>query len=324
MSVDGQRLYIVDCLKAFACLMIINFHSDILFPDQINLLAFGGDIGNNIFFMVSGFTLYHSIKRNEMCQIGFWYQKRLKRLLPMLILFYVPSIVIRDVNISKWMDIVTFFIFPTIYWFTGAILLFYPLLFTVEKMCSSQLRRLGCVILLILHILSDGIIAERYFIGFIAMLIGYSLREYLENEDISLIRISRSFYYSMPLAWMLYLILKLLRKKGVRAFGVIHLGIGLTTITIAALFLIWGYINDGKIKRFFVKRQEIRYVIQTLSQVTLAAYLAGGFHDRMIMRIIQRYMSFPISYLVSLTTVILFALAISKIDRFIQRLLVEV
>lgn len=178
-----RTLYIVDYLKAFACLLIMNFHSDILFPDKLSLFAFGGDVGNNIFFMVSGFTLYPSIERTGIGEIGHWYIKRLKKMLPLLSMFYVASIVVGDIDTSSCWEIINALVFPTIYWFTGAIILFYPVLFIVEKKCPLIVRVAGYVILSILHLLYDGIGAERYFIGFMSMVIGYGLRRYFEKGN---------------------------------------------------------------------------------------------------------------------------------------------
>ena len=64
--------YIIDIAKALACLLIANFHSDILYPDKLSLLSFGGDIGNNIFFMVSGFALLPSVEKSTSLDIGKW------------------------------------------------------------------------------------------------------------------------------------------------------------------------------------------------------------------------------------------------------------
>lgn len=83
-----DMFYIIDIMKSLACLLIANFHSDILFPDRLSLLAFGGDIGNNMFFMVSGSTLFPSVERSGGKDVRSWYIKRLKRLMPMLIFFY--------------------------------------------------------------------------------------------------------------------------------------------------------------------------------------------------------------------------------------------
>ena len=123
--------YIIDIAKALACLLIANFHSDILFPDNLSLLAFGGDIGNNIFFMVSGFALLPSVEKcaSGVREFGKWFLKRVLRLLPMLIFFYLLTWLTGGIVIADFASAIRAFVFPTIYWFTGAIIIFYFIYF---------------------------------------------------------------------------------------------------------------------------------------------------------------------------------------------------
>ena len=138
--------YIVDIAKALACLLIANFHSDILFPEELSLLAFGGDVGNNIFFLVSGFALWPSASKCESKDFGKWYLKRVLRLLPMLAFFYLVNVLSGGVVIDSFSDAVRAFIFPTMYWFTGAIILFYFLFFILEKYTNDYFR-IGLILL---------------------------------------------------------------------------------------------------------------------------------------------------------------------------------
>lgn len=222
--------YIVDYMKALACLLIANFHSDILFPDNLALLAFGGDVGNNFFFMISGFILCPSIERCELKHVGKWYGKRLYRILPMLSLFYIATALMTP-QFSGWREIIRMFVFPTIYWFTGAILLFYLLLFFLIKFCSRIVRIGICQVMLVLHIFFDGIIAERYFMGFIAMIVGAELSFYV-RKHIGEIRV-KAIFAGIICSGMAYVALKLVRKELTIFPGVVHLGIGLMTIVLA-------------------------------------------------------------------------------------------
>lgn len=310
--------YIIDYLKAFACLLIVNFHSDILFPDRLSLFAFGGDLGNNIFFMVSGFALYPSIRRTEYRRMGRWYGKRLKRLLPMLFLFYAASLAVGDVRIGCVSDIITAFVFPSIYWFTGAILLLYFVLFVLEKGCPAVVRNCMYVIFSVLHIILDGIYVERYLIGFMAMAVGSGMRRRFEQETCH-IEDNRCFIMGTLSAGIVYVILKFLRKQGVQAFGLVHLGIGLATISIAALLLGWGYLKENSIKRFSACHNKFYRIVHVLAKVTLAVYLVQGFHNRIILQCIKKHILFPVSYVLGMTVVFIFAVIISKVDEFFHK-----
>ena len=166
--------YVIDYLKAIACLIILNFHFDVLYPDKLSVLAFGGDIGNNIFFAVSGFTLFSSINRTKFSGILSWYGKRLLKLLPMIAVFYVCSVAFGFTEINSVQQFVYNFIFPTIYWFTGAILIFYPLIFVYGKIEKRFTFFAAAAIMLVLYLMIGGIFAERYVMGFFAMTAGYS------------------------------------------------------------------------------------------------------------------------------------------------------
>lgn len=307
--------FIVDIMKALACILIANFHSDILFPEKLSLLAFGGDIGNNIFFVISGFAIFPSVERSEWKDIGRWYLKRLKRLVPMLLFFYILSIAFGDVCPGNIIEIIRYFVFPTIYWFTGALLIFYPVFFCIEKNRYSYIRA-GCAVILILgHLFWDNIYSERYFIGFLAMLTGAYIRRKLpdilnraSNKQAQIVSITFLF-------GMMYVALKLLRGKGIEVGGVIHLGIGILTIMTAAGALILGCLYESNLKDQLERHRCIHYIIKNLSEVTLAVYLLMGFHDRIIMKWLGGVFIFPMSYIVDLIVSFLLAYIITIIDK---------
>lgn len=238
----------------------------------------------------------------------------------MLFLFYVGALAAGDVSIKCGQDIVTAFVFPSIYWFTGAILLFYPVLFIWEKGCPVVVRTGIYLIFLVLHIISDGIYAERYLIGFAAMTVGSGIRKYCEEKSYSDMGNHSSFICGEGLVTgFIYVILKLLRRQGVQAFGLVHLGIGIATINIAAVLLVWGWLKEDSIKRFSDCHQRIYSVVHVLAEVTLAVYLVQGFHTRIILRCTQKYLSFPTSYIFSIAVVFFFAVIVSKADEYFQK-----
>lgn len=311
-------LYIVDYMKALACLLIANFHSGMLFPDSLSLLSFGGDIGNNIFFMVSGFTLYPSIEKCKIIDGWRWYGRRLKRLLPILIFFYLASKIVRDQTIGNFMS------FLNVYWFVGAILSFYIVLFIVVKIGSQMLQLGVCVCLLIMHFLRNGITAERYYIGFIAMLLGSILRRYFMAHKLENNADSIRLLEGTLLSCIIYCILKLLRARGYEFFGIIHVGIGIMTICIAALLISWGYINNEKLLSFSNKHEKIWQIVKWISSVTLSVYIIQGFNNYALMNYLVENVSFPFSYIICLVIVFMMAIFTTKLDGQFQRLLKKI
>ncbi len=271
-----------------------------------------------MFFMVSGSTLFPSVERSGGKDVRSWYIKRLKRLMPMLIFFYDLSVIFGNLCFESAFDLIKAFIFPTIYWFTGALLLFYFIFFFIEKSKCPYIR-VGCAVMLIAGCLFwDNIYSERYFIGFLAMLIGAYIRKRLTDILNRASDDKGQMIGMILLSGMMYVVLKLLRGRGLEVGGVIHLGIGILTIMIAAGILIIGCSYEDKIKNCLEVHRNIRYAIKTLSEVTLAVYLVMGFDDRIIMKQIGALSTFPLSYFIDLSISFLLAYVITAIDKKLQ------
>ncbi len=305
--------YIIDIVKALACLLIANFHSDILFPDSLSLLAFGGDVGNNIFFMVSGFTLLPSVEECNSQNIGGWYCKRVMRLLPMLLFFYLLTWGTGGVAICGFKSFINAFVFPTIYWFTGAILVFYFVFFIYVKYLNSNVHIGSIILLMVLHLCWDNLSAEIYFIGFISMLAGAWIRKNFESltENAQ----TKKMLPLTLLTGFLYVALKLLRGKGIEVLGVIHLGIGILTIFLSMEIIVWGGTYEDSLKAFFEKHTISHCIIHKLSMVTLALYLLMGLNNRIIMRSVKECFLFPFSYMVNMAISLFCAYIITVIDK---------
>lgn len=107
MDIKNEQILISrnrDYLMGIAIIWIVLFHSNISAPDNFFLRAlwylfvsFGGGIGVDVFFILSGFGLFYSIYSvdNKLfkCGWGGWIVKRMKRILPsyliVAILYYI-------------------------------------------------------------------------------------------------------------------------------------------------------------------------------------------------------------------------------------------
>ena len=113
-------------IKSLACLLITNSHFNRIWP--ISAMATGGAIGNALFFMVAGFCLSR-VDGN----FRSWYGKRLFRLYPQTWMVILITLLF---NQEKPCDAIAYlrtFIFPTWYWFVGAIALYYAICFAIKK-----------------------------------------------------------------------------------------------------------------------------------------------------------------------------------------------
>lgn len=120
--------YFVDVLRCIATILITNSHYNAIWP--IAALATGGSLGNTLFFAISGYCLSNTQNTNFVE----WMKKRVLRIYPAVWIvtliefaFLTPSIIH-----SIW-DGVTYFIYPTQFWFVSASVLFYGLFYIIDK-----------------------------------------------------------------------------------------------------------------------------------------------------------------------------------------------
>jgi len=136
LAAEKKRIFAFDMLKLIAVLLILNSHFDSLYPDKLKILATGGIWGNTIFFVISG---YFTNINGSFFQ---YMKKKIVRLYPAVTIVTFVTLVfhLRNIRIENIADIVTEFIWPTYYWFVGALVLFYLLIYLLErkKMITSK------------------------------------------------------------------------------------------------------------------------------------------------------------------------------------------
>lgn len=110
-------------LRFIAILLITNSHLDNLYP--VSAMSTGGQLGNSLFFMLSGFGLAASYRKKGDV-FGPWLQRRLARIYPSVLLVALTAAVVTGA-VFEWgvMDYVRHLLWPTEYWFVAAIVCFY-------------------------------------------------------------------------------------------------------------------------------------------------------------------------------------------------------
>lgn len=110
-------------LRFIAILLITNSHLDKLYP--ISAMATGGQLGNSLFFMLSGFGLAASYRKKGDV-FWPWLQRRLSRIYPSVLLVALTAALITGA-VFEWdvADYVRHLLWPTEYWFVAAIVCFY-------------------------------------------------------------------------------------------------------------------------------------------------------------------------------------------------------
>ncbi len=135
----------ISILRFLACLLIVNSHCGDLYP--VSLLAIGGEQGNVIFFIISGYCLAN-IKTNFIQ----WTAKRYKKILPITIVALLLRILFVDgfTNIVKMPLHMILKKYIDLYWFVFAIMCYYIVFYIIFKNTS----KLKIIIIALLYIMS--------------------------------------------------------------------------------------------------------------------------------------------------------------------------
>ena len=131
----SEKKHLINVLKVLAFFLIINSHSDALFPDQLKALATGGALGNGVFFLISGYFTHE--KRNCWKDVVIRF---LRLYLPVYIVILLCSITehnyLRNINSFKsWFEL---FIWPTPYWFVSAAFFSFILLDVCKRWTGNK------------------------------------------------------------------------------------------------------------------------------------------------------------------------------------------
>jgi peptidoglycan/LPS O-acetylase OafA/YrhL len=144
----GGRDPAIDLLRTVAIALIVNSHMDGFYP--VPALATGGAIGNALFFALSGFGLASGAPGTTP---GFasWYRRRVCRIYPALVLAVVLFIVLPGRAWAVWglREWVEQLIWPTEYWFIGALMLFYALLYPLLRIARPWAYLVALVALVV-------------------------------------------------------------------------------------------------------------------------------------------------------------------------------
>lgn len=133
-----QRYAFIDALKAIAALLIINSHYDTIYP--VAALATGGALGNAIFFAVSGFCRYSNAPQSDALR-HFGHPASLLKLLGLYIPTWLMTLFAVFTYKNEWtleFNWLALILWPTPFWFIGAIIVFYILYDMLARIVSAK------------------------------------------------------------------------------------------------------------------------------------------------------------------------------------------
>lgn len=126
VETNKKQWIFINALKFFAILLVLNSHFDKVYP--ISALATGGAIGNGLFFIIMGYCTYN-IKGN----FAKWYSQKIVRLFIPVFIVSVVMMFIDGIANMTLVGAVKMFIWPTGFWFYGALIIFYVVYYIVVK-----------------------------------------------------------------------------------------------------------------------------------------------------------------------------------------------
>lgn len=129
----------IDILKFFAALLITNSHMELLYG-KYSVLATGGAIGDVLFFFCSGFTLF----LGRMGRFDNWYKRRINRIYPTVFAWAILGAFLLKQNYS--MD---YTIIHGGGWFVTCIMIYYVILYFIQRFMLSHLKWVFGVVILI-------------------------------------------------------------------------------------------------------------------------------------------------------------------------------
>lgn len=295
------RYIFIDYIKTIACLLIINTHSATLFPKQISFLSFGGDVGNDLFFMATGFLLYNSIRETSEKNFYLWLKKRAHRVLPVTTVFNIINIMIDEKYKHGLLECIKILTIPNGYWFVCSTIIISCFLFLYGKVKIKEIYKIILIVsLLILHIVLDtglGSFSERYIAGAISAIIGFETH----NKNSKKTK-TQSLLFSI-MYFVLFVVLK------IKCIGIFNV---YTHALQTILILMFNY----NLFMFFKKKEENKELIETsfielISKNSLYAYLFG---TKRIIELFDVFI-FPINYVACASMIIIMANLIGQVVR---------
>ncbi|MBO5551768.1 MAG: acyltransferase family protein, partial [Lachnospiraceae bacterium] len=297
---DTSYIAVVDILKALACVMIFLYHCNTILPGEWKFITiFGQDLGNNLFFMISGFALAPSIDKTKPKGFPLWYLKRMIRILPITFIAYIAAYIAGFYSFADYGQLFAVFIYPTLYWFITAIMVFYILLFFLTKLTSVRVQAAVLILLAAGYIALTGRQERLYAIGFLSMLAGYMTRRATGQGAGAVSRKQKMICAVMAVISLFLFIAGEYMKDGFAAAFMILISSQVFGITALCL----GYWANERLGSVMKEGKGLRSVIKYTGDMALPLYLVQCFCSGYTGFLIGQHIDFPLSFLVNFIVV---------------------
>jgi|GEM_PF-1312465 len=322
-TLSGSRINFIHVLRALAALLIVNSHSDKLFPGNFAFLGTGGSIGNATFFFTSGYILSIGIRKNT-APFPAWIRKRIVRLYPSMLIFMLFIYFVKDQDYN-WYD----WLFFNGSWFLQAIALYYIVLYPVIRYLDDKLLLvlgatyvLFMVYLIGMHDLHHWVIDTmdnpsrvHWIYYFMFMILGAYFSKPEINSFFNTIPERRNFLLCfialLGLVILFYLPKFLYFRLGESWGGLQMLYPLLLLLVIPAFYILSLFI----IKLIGQGHAILSSVIIFIANITLEIYIV---HFSIIAKVDEFRLRFPLNYMIALFLTLISAYILSKVSTWTQ------
>ena len=308
---DKARYEFINVLKVLAAILITDSHYTNIWP--YSFMAFGGLLGDVLYFAISGFCLA-DIKE----PFSRWYLKRILRIYPIL---WIVNIIGVSVGYFRILSIKTFielFIYPTYFHFIASIMVLYIIFYFIVKYLLGKIGFKAVMVCLTvpyvaiylllydksyyhIDVVEEGMVR---FLFLASMLLGVYFRKYSVNEKKGFLQ-----YILVFGLFLMYLISKVAFSR-INAISIFQiLNVVLIYALLYAIFKI-AKANEGVIVN---AGKSFKSFSKLIGNMTLEIYLT----QYIIYYICGDRMNFPVNLIVVTAGIVILSCLVHYLDKLL-------
>lgn len=316
-----QKSYVfINLVKIIAAVLITNSHMESLYPNTS--FAFGGALGNALFFVVSGFCLSH--KRENAFIL--WMGDRLKRIYIPLWTVTLILVLLGDVVIPRSNLIPTLLLSHNSFWFVNAMIIFLPLFYLIRRYCMGKVYVVAILAVMTYLVWYVGFLDIqvwsvegngyfKYVFYFGVMLTGIIIKYYEGELNLVLKEKTLVLGSVAVLCFLGYVFMKILTKN-VPSTMPFQFVIQIFTLGFAVSFFLFMWSNESLLKKFFYNK-----IYRIVADSTLEIYLINMMiisRSKLTSSILDAFIAFALIFVIGVVIHVASKYCVNKVSETIR------
>lgn len=308
---DKARYEFINVLKVLAAILITNSHYTNIWP--YSFMAFGGLLGDILYFAISGFCLA-DIKES----FPRWYLKRILRIYPILWIVNTIGVSVGYFKITSIKMFIELFIYPTYFHFIASIMVLYIIFYFIVKYLLGKIGFKAVMVCLTvfyvaiylllydksyyhIDVVEEGMVR---FLFLASMLLGVYFRKYSENEKKGFLQ-----YILVLGLFLMYLISKVAFSKinTISVFQILNV-----VLVYALLYAIFKVAKANEVVIMNAGKR-IKSFSNFIGSMTLEIYLT----QYIIYYICGDRMNFPVNLIVVTAGIVILSCLVHYLDKLL-------